>query len=403
MKYVRLFITDTWRLAAAVAAGLLVAASVFIYKLGSLVPGLDAYEAKIHQAITTHGYDILEILRQGINLPYNIGLFLLQYQPFHGAGSLRFLSVIIALTAAVSLFYILYTWHTSRLAILGTTLFVTASWQLHVARYGGPLCLYLLPLILLACWTWLQSRRFIRPAMVATTVTACMCLYVPGLIWFLVPVIIMRRGRLKQSFRYVPLETMLLSQVIAIVLVIPLVLSFAWPADNTTVLHNLLQFLGLPSTLPNIGSFIEHLLAVPRYLFYQLGNMPALGIRNVPLLDVFTAGMFILGSFVFLRDIRLDRSKLILLYLLVGWVLIALNGSVTITMLLPVIMLVAAEGIAYLLIEWLTIFPRNPVARSIGVSIITIAVCLTASYNLANYFVAWPHTAEVKSSFNHRL
>jgi hypothetical protein len=399
MKYLRLFITDTWRLAAIGAGGLFVLCSVLLFKLGSLTSGLDATEAHAQEAVLGHNLEFIELLRQGVNLPHNLGLFLLQYQPFHGAGSLRLLSVSVAIAAAVSLFYILYTWHTPRLAILGTTMFATASWQLHVARYGSPECLYLLPLVLLACWTWLQSKQFTRPAMITLTVAGCLCLYVPGLLWFAIPVIVIQRKRLKQSLRYVPLETVVFSQFLALLLIAPLILSLVWPVDNTTTVHNLLAMLGLPASIPGIGTYLHNLGAVPSQIFYQLGATPHLGIKGIPLLDMFTSAMFLLGSFVFLRDWRLDRSKLILLYMLVGWLLVAAGGAVSITILLPVLIVVAAEGVAYMLIEWLTIFPKNPVAGSVGVAIVTVAVCISASYNLASYFVAWPHTTEVTSSF----
>jgi hypothetical protein len=52
-------------------------------------------------------------------------------------------------------------------------------------------------------------------------------------------------------------------------------------------------------------------------------------------------------------------------------------------------MLFAIAGIVELLNRWIKSFPRNPIARSVGVCVIVIAIGFTSHYHLQRYFVAW--------------
>jgi hypothetical protein len=52
-------------------------------------------------------------------------------------------------------------------------------------------------------------------------------------------------------------------------------------------------------------------------------------------------------------------------------------------------MLLAIGGIVEILQRWLESFPRNPVARSIGVCLLVAAIGFTSFYHLQRYFVAW--------------
>lgn len=87
---------------------------------------------------------------------------------------------------------------------------------------------------------------------------------------------------------------------------------------------------------------------------------------------------------------------------LIGAILIALGGSLDLSIVMPIVYLWIAAGIAYLLQQWLVVFPRNPIARGIGYGLIIIAVSLSCAYNLRAYFVAYPHDPTNQSVFDER-
>jgi hypothetical protein len=85
--------------------------------------------------------------------------------------------------------------------------------------------------------------------------------------------------------------------------------------------------------------------------------------------------------------------------LVVLGILVALGGSVTIAALIPLMYLAIAAGTHYLLDQWLTIFPRNPVAKFVGVSLVSFVVAFSAFYHLRAYFVAWPQAPETRAVY----
>jgi len=78
------------------------------------------------------------------------------------------------------------------------------------------------------------------------------------------------------------------------------------------------------------------------------------------------------------------------------------NKAVNMTVMVPFIFLLIANGISYLLELWLGVFPRNPIARTIGVSLITLVVGLNCWYNVRNYFVAWPGATVTRQVFTNK-
>jgi membrane protein YdbS with pleckstrin-like domain len=78
-------------------------------------------------------------------------------------------------------------------------------------------------------------------------------------------------------------------------------------------------------------------------------------------------------------------------------------GMNAISLILPVVYLLIASGIAYMLHLWLKVFPANPVARSLGIIIIMLAVFLTSIYQTRSYFVAWRYNSETSEVFRNKF
>jgi hypothetical protein len=51
---------------------------------------------------------------------------------------------------------------------------------------------------------------------------------------------------------------------------------------------------------------------------------------------------------------------------------------------------------------WLTVFPRNPVARTTGIALVSIVVVMAVSYHLTSYFVAWRYDPATLSAFRQK-
>jgi len=85
--------------------------------------------------------------------------------------------------------------------------------------------------------------------------------------------------------------------------------------------------------------------------------------------------------------------------LIVGSLLIALGGGVSMSILMPFTYLLIAAGIGLFLDRWLKVFPRNTIAQAVSVGLVSLAVIAASWYGLRHYFVAWPNAPTTKQVF----
>jgi hypothetical protein len=79
----------------------------------------------------------------------------------------------------------------------------------------------------------------------------------------------------------------------------------------------------------------------------------------------------------------------------------ALGSPITaIVFLLPFAFSVIAAGIEFMLDEWSSVFPRNPVAKSFSVILLTTTVPFSSYYQLTRFFVVWPQTPETRAVYS---
>lgn len=402
MKRLRLTIENYLSPILLIIVGLVIVAALLWFKLGSLTPGLSQDELYLQRQIANNQLQILDIIRHAVFLPYYLGLFVMQYLP-HGYTAIRSLSALMALLTVVGFFGILRYWHSTRIALLGTALFATSTSLLHIGRYGTPESMFFILLILVASWVWLSSRSAVKSSWLIGIVLVGFSLYVPGLIWFVIPALLLHRKAIGKAFRRIPIGYAFWTLGCGFIIIVPLVLTIVWPLANSSSLQNARELLGVPAQLPTVAEFGRNLLEIPRQLFVMSNPNPTLTIGRLPMLDVFTTVMFIIGCYAYVKARKLDRTKSLVIILVLGSTLIALKGGVTIALLVPFVYLVAAEGVRHLLQEWLSVFPRNPFARGLGISVITIAVMVTVFYHTKSYFIAWPNAPATKTTFQYRI
>lgn len=364
-------------------------AGLMLFRLGSIVPGFSRPEVISHAGSTSFN----AIVDDPFNAPYKVLVYGLDKVGYINGFSLRFISVLFALTAIWLFYYIVSHWHDRRTAILSTLLFACSAWFLHYARFATPAIALTLLLAALAYGHWIRQTKHSALVGIIGIGIAAWLLYIPGLVWFVVLGGLWQSrqvGRhLKETKLSIPLVIALGAAILA-----PLV----YAISRQPML--LKKLVGLPAgDLPNLYDLFRHILNVPVQVFLRGPYDPVTWLGRLPLLDIFAASMLILGTYYYYQNRQLDRSKIIFAVLAVGTVLVGLRGSVSIIILAPFIYLLSAAGIAYLLKQWMTVYPRNPLARTIGVTLIVIAVLAACGYNLRHYFVAWPGAPATKRAY----
>lgn len=373
--------------------GLGAIAILLLWRLSSLVVGGDTAELGT-RAASLSGRAMLD---NPINAPFTaIAHGLLKLAP-NNLLSLRLVSVLFGAITIGLFFCIVRAWYTTRLALLASALFATSTWTLYTSRHGTPDVLLFVLLILCAGGVWLQQTRHSRLVIVLAAIIAATSLYIPGMVWFIVTTGVWQRKVIRQTLGQTPWWLLLLIGLMKLLLLAPLGLALA---KHPSLLWDM---LGLPTQLPIVPTVLHRLTEIPLNLFIYGPNLPGFWVGHTPILNVLETALFVFGTYSYLRHWRLTRVISMFSIFGIGAVLISLGGPVSLTLLLPFVYLVIAAGLAYLLRDWLSVFPRNPFARNFGLILVTLAVIASCAYHLNRYFIVWPHLAATKQAFDKHL
>ncbi|HMH31117.1 MAG TPA: hypothetical protein VK534_01420, partial [Methylomirabilota bacterium] len=168
-----------------------------------------------------------------------------------------------------------------------------------------------------------------------------------------------------------------------------------------TRVGNLRLWLGLPAQFPGLTTLAKQFVAVPVHLFIRGPQYPELWLGRAPVLDVFTLVACLVGIYFYATKWKSMRSRSLGVMFAISLILVGLGGAVGLSIVVPLLYVGVATGIAYLLHDWLKVFPNNPLARGLGIAIIAVAVSLSCVYNLRAYFIAWPHNSITKATFRY--
>jgi hypothetical protein len=381
--------TIGWLLLAVAGLGCLL-----LHRLGSLTGGLSSGEMMSAAApVGWHG-----IYHDAFYLPLKVvrSLVFVLFKA-HGQTLTRLPDAFFGGLAIISFGWLIRLWHGTRTAVLTGLLFATSAWVLHVSRLASFDVMYLwaTPTLLL---THVLLQKYNKQALVwyGSLIAWGLLLYVPGLVWLVGLVIYLQRGSLWQAWRHFGRWWQRLLYLLASLVWLPLLVV------NLLRPGNFLAWLGWPAHPAAHLHMLKQFAAVPVHLFIRGPEYPQLWLGRAPILDIFALAACVIGIYFYVTHWRAARTRLLALLALAGFVLVGLGGPVGLSLLVPLLYVAAATGITYLLHEWLHVFPNNPLARSLGLGLIILAVSLSSVYNLQAYFVAWPHNTVTRTIFQYR-
>ncbi|HXR49519.1 MAG TPA: hypothetical protein VN778_00625 [Verrucomicrobiae bacterium] len=367
---------------------------LLINRLGSLTGGVSAGE--VHAATAPVGWH--GIYHNPFYLPLklarSVAFFLFSA---HGQTITRLPNVLFGIMTIAAFIILVKLWHSTRTAVLASFLFVTSAWVLHASRLASFDVIYLWALPILLLSNVLINRSPDRGlSWYFGLLTMGMLLYVPGMVWLILVNIFFLRHELAEAWAEFSYKQHILFILASLIWLPLLIVNLLRPSQ-------LLVWLGLPTHWPTLKLLLKQFIGVPVHLFIRGPQQPDLWLGRAPILDIFTLVACILGIYFYLRHLKANRTRLLACFAIIGWLLVTIGGPVTFSLLVPLLYLAAATGIAYLLHEWLRVFPLNPLARGLGVTLVTLAVGLACIYNLRAYFVAWPHDQATRATFIYHL
>jgi hypothetical protein len=387
MRFIKQFIVMHWP--AILKYGVLFGfiGALLFWRLGSLLPGYSPQE----QATYTQS-GIGELLDNPLNAPFLLAVKALVLVDSGNLIVTRVVATMAALAMLGFFCWLVYRWHGARAAIIGTLLFGTSAWFLHVARLGAPEVMMFGVVALVACGFWLKESGSWQ-ALIACLVLTAFLLYVPGMVWFILAGVVWQWKIIDHIFKN-HLMAVSIGGAVLLALLAPLV----WGIVKDQSLA--MTWLGLPQSWPAPLDILMNVLKVPYHLVVSNTADPAHWLGTAPVLDIFSVAMFVIGGYLYLRNVKLLRTPLLISLLAIGIGLIAIGGPASFSFIIPLIYVVVATGASYLLGQWLAVFPRNPIARGLGYGLMGIIIALACSYHLRHYFVGWPGTSEANQIYS---
>lgn len=373
----------------------IIATFILWFKLGSLVKGFNQSEYLIHNRILTHGYSITYLKDHIALAPYHIGLYLLQTLNLSDPTDIRSISAFIGLILIVCFYHLIRSWYDLYLAILSTALFAVNMWFLVTVRNGGSESLFALPLLLIIIFGFsLKNKINNNTILLIGAIIFGIMLYIPGTFWLLLVGLIWQQKFIRQEFTSLSAKNQALLIITFLIIITPLIWSLYLIPSQTRVI------LAIPTHFPTIEQFGANILSSFLSIFIWNNNKTLYSIGHLPLIDTFSLVLVIFGVFNYFKYRNLDRFKYIIIGIFFGLLLNAFNKNIPIFSIMPLVYLLIASGLSYLLVTWKKVFPVNPLAKGIGYALLTIAVASSIWLNFNKYYIAWPHTPTTLNSYN---
>lgn len=365
------------------------------FRLGTLFTGVSDQESATINSIGQP----MDILENPISLPHKAVLFVLDQTNLLTATSARFASIGFAVAAIVLFYIFVRAKFSARITLFGSLVFCCNSVFLAIARNAGfaSSTLFAACAILLAMQMYSNPKGFAGKGWMCGTLIA-LGLFSPGAGLILLAASVWYLRRTVQTAKVWPLLSLI--PVFALPVISFAVLTYGFYKDTNTIY----AWLGIPNSLPSIGEYARNALDAIQLFFFRAEPHPEFLLARTPVLDIFTTVCFVVGV-----AYAQQKSSNLGFGLLAGMVAITLcyialrDPILSLPLLMPIIFLGVTGGITMLLRQWLEIFPRNPFARTIGVTVMTIVVGISGLYQMNRYFVAFSQTPENRNVYSKPL
>lgn len=361
---------------------------LYLYRLGSFNRGDSLYETPGFLQIRDHSMLVHNIALAPIKfLEY---LMLKIDQP--NSTLLRLVSLLFLGISFIIFYRILLKWYTSRIAIIGTFMLMTSTISLSLGRFTFQSVAYylLIPSIILM-GTWLRSKKYVKRIVYIFPSLAILA-YLPGSIILFVVIATVFRKRLMAAWKFCSAKNKILGTSTAFIILMPLIYSLIKNPQQLKVFFGIDRLFDGSAPKTFLRSFNE--------LFMNGIDQPQLWLSGTPVIDIVCVVLFLLGLYSIFKSPHTLRARLMVGLLAIGLIIVSVGSVASVVLLIPIIYIFVAQGVAYLLQNWFTVFPNNPAARTIGVMILLIPLLLSAGYNSERYFRAWhssPKTVQALS------
>lgn len=368
------------------STGLLFGIIIFLlgFRLTGVAPTLQAEQARVNSLRSSQSI---------ISDVSSAGEYLVVRTAGFDAINLRYYSIGLGLLSAIILFVLLRKWHTRRVAWATTILYGASAYFLAISRSGlsDAAMLAALPLLLLA-GTWLRRKKDIVKLPIATLICTLL-LYLPGLWLFLLSGVVALRKRIGLAFKLNSKLVVAVSLGTLLIGLFPLVYVFSKNPSQMFAWLTLLDSLSI-----DLKSLANNFIGIFDVLFYRGFDDRTFWLTGSAILDVIAMAFIALGIYSYRVGLHPMRKRVLYGFSILSLIVITIGGTSLMPLFIPLLYIFAANGIAFLLQQWFTVFPRNPLARTTGILFLSLLVLFSCFYQVRKYFVAWPNSPDTISA-----
>lgn len=365
-----------------------------IFGAGLLIPGglrpAEMESAVISASLTPKEFDPSMV----VDLPYH-ALQRLSMKLF-GVTQLgiKAPSMLLAMLTAIGLVVLFHNWFRRNAAIIAIIITVSLPGFMFAAQDGTSLIYYsAISIWMLVASTFVLWHR--SPLLLWKCLAfglAALSLYTPLGVYLILALIIMTFIHPHARFMVRRSSYLKYSAALGVFAVAISPLIYASIQDR----HILLRLLGVPEHIDWMAS----LQAAGTNMFGFW--LPATGEIIWPLYPLGFTVLMLIGIFRLFQVRHTVRSYLTWAWTLMMIPLIIINPQYA-PLTLIVASLFAVRGIAYLILHWYSMFPRNPYARVAGLLPLALLVLSIGFSNINRYVYGYAYTPDVASSFSRDL
>lgn len=362
----------------------------FIWRLGSITPGLGPEEYTSRSNVQ----NLEDIVKRGVDAPYYLVQYGLLKLPIGEIVALRAASVIIGMIILAALLVFLKNWFGRLVALAAGLIFITTPWVVLTIRTATPTVLLLWPIVLMALFV-LASRSKKRSALWWLLLCAAVGfgLYIPGVILLVAAAAIINRAAFSQLTARVNAAVLVGGLTLILLLALPLVGAIALEPASIK------QLLFIPSKLPSVLELFSSVGWSAAALFGQTRDYVDIGLGRLPVLNILQIALMVFGLYAL--SARAKRVTYSMLGLLAFSIVVAgVNHSPHLLLFgIPSVAVFVAAGLRYLFIEWRRVFPLNPFAYGLAITMVLLIVVAHLFYAARYTLVAWPQATQTKSTY----
>lgn len=377
------------------AAWLVAVGLVFSFQLGSgeLLPGHGPSEAEV-LAVTESAPSLLENF---LYWPYYAAVYLVRLVVEDGVLAARLVSLCLGLASAGCFLFLLRRKFGVFVSLTGASLLACNSWILSLARSGtAEISLLAGFLLLAACLVLIKKHPQNLYPKAAALILAAAGWFLPLVPWLLTAGFFYLVANRKKIPGFQPVLQIAAGLTFAVLVAFSLAALSKTPSD-------ILLGWGIPDSLLNPWEFLQNLGQTLNALVWQAPHNPELWLGQLPFLDIFLVALLPFGIYAYRQEIKQRRWRRLWL-LPAGLLLIAgLNQGIETAGLFLLLLLAvwtAAAGLDQLLTHWKTIFPTNPLAKTLGILTFLILINFSLFYQIKRYFVAWSNQPQTQEIYN---